>query len=288
MQIFRIRDISLALLLLARAAAAQDTGIAADRLQPAVGPTAFVGVEGADLPRPSGVAAALSIGAVDRPIALVNRETGATVSVPVASLGVLDGAAEVGLGRIALGLGAPVTLWARGDRLAQLGVGDERPLGGTGQLGDVRLRAKAALGSAGRLRVALVGVFTVPGGGARDFAATSGPTFEPRLVAQLGVRFLVAAVNLGVRFAPERALFATRFGDELDFGVAAMAGLHRLRAIVELAGAVGDGARPVELRGALRWNAPRGFSLDAVGGAGLTADATAPRWRVAGVVRWSN
>lgn len=281
----------LALALAAAPARAQvDPGIAADRLVPAAGPTALIAVEGADLPPPDRTAAALAFGYLARPLAVANTFTSATVSHPVAAAATVDAAVELGLTRwLALGLGLPAVVWQRGDRLAGLGVSDadaERPLASYA-LGDVRLRAKLLLpGPARGLRIALVGILTLPAGGERDFAATSGPTFEPRLIAELARSYFAVAANLGVRFAPDRAVFASHFGDELDWGIGAIAGAWRLRGLVELAGAVGESTHPVEARAAARVLLPRGFAIDAGAGFALVSQPQSPEWRLFAVARW--
>ncbi len=276
---------ALVALLVAAPASAADTGIAADPFVAAPGPGALITVEGAEVPPPDSASATFALGYAANPLTLYNRVTGATVSHPVAGALAADVAAEVGLApRLALGLGVPATLWARGDRLAAVGAGDERPLDGP-HFGDVRLRAKLVLATGGRVRAALVGALTLPGGGERDFAATDGPTFEPRLVVDAAFARVTVAARAGVRFASARSLFGTRFGDTLEWGAGAAGGFARARLVVEAAGAVGSDVHPLELRCALRFLLPLGLSVDAGAGAGLLRQPTEPAWRLFLILR---
>ena len=270
----------------ATAAPGADTGIAADRFVPAIGPNAMISVEGGDAPAAGAVAMAASIGYLSQPITLVNRITGDLVSRPVRAAVDADLAVEIGLTHwLAIGLGVPLTLGSRGDRLAGLDSGDERPLASP-TLGDVRLRAKFHLGDergAWSYRFALLGILTAPAGGESDFAATSGPTLEPRLAASVAWHWLAVSADLGYRFAPARTLAGTNFGNELAGGIAASAGVWRVRAILEY---VASSAGPSELRGALRALLPRNVAIDAGIGGGLNHDAATPAWRAFVVVRY--
>jgi hypothetical protein len=281
----------IAVLLCCTVARAQSTGIAADRFVPGVGPATLVGGEGAEVTPPKQVALALSLGGVRDPLKLVLRD-GSLLSRPVRWQLATDLAAETGVWRrIAVGVGLPVVWWAAGDRLRGTGV-DDAPLGSP-RAGDLRLRAKATLvgdPTARGLHLAALVQVTIPLGGEHDFAATDGVTVEPRVIADVRLPRVALAAALGVRFAPERKLFQTSFGDELTWTVGAIVlALERrvrLHFIVEGAGAVGSsvGTRPVELRGAARLGV-RWFSLDLGAGAGVDADAGAPSWRVFAVAR---
>jgi hypothetical protein len=270
------------------------TGIVADRLVPGVGPLTLFGGEGAAVTPVGRLSWMLSLGYVRDPIKLANALTGDLVSRPVAAQTTLDVAAEVGLyrQRIAFSFGVPLVLAATGDRLAGLDT-DDRPLWGMAG-GDFRLRAKAALlGNPERrgLHVAAALEVTLPGGGQRDFAATSGVTVMPRLIGDLRVGPVLFVAGAGVRFQPERSLARTAFGDELDWNAGALVALFARRgveggAIAEFAGQVGasPGTRPAEVRGGFRigW---RSLSLDLGAGAGLDGDVGAPAWRVFAIFR---
>ncbi len=282
----------LALLLLtapAWAASGASTGIAADRLVPGVGPVVMVGVEGADVTPLGQGSLALSLGVVRDPLRLV-LPSGDLLSRPVRWQLTNDLSAEAGLwsNRLAFAVGLPVVWWAAGDRLR--GTGDERPLASP-TAGDLRLRLKAALLGSERVHVAALVQVTVPLGGQADFAATDGVTVEPRLLVDLRLGPVLVAAALGVRFASDRQLFQTTFGDELTWSLGVGGRLWtRRRLFVELmgegAGAVGgsSGTRPVELRGAVRLGISP-VSIDVGAGAGVDGDAGAPAWRLFVVAR---
>jgi hypothetical protein len=271
-------------------ARAQTTGVAAERFVPALGPTALVGVEGAAVTRPGAVSWAASVDALGDPIALYAPYTGARVSEPVDSALVADVALEVGVWkRLALALGVPVVLYQQGDRLRGTGT-SERALAAT-VAGDVRMRIKASLVEGQHLGAAVVLQVTAPAGGQSDFAATDGATVEPRLVVDARFGRVTLAAQAGARFQKDRALFLTRFGDELVWGAAAALSIVErarvgLGAIVEAAGGVGPsaGTRPVEARGAARLRLGP-VALDLGAGAGLDGDVGAAAWRVFLVAR---
>ena len=277
-------------LLLASAAHAQTTGVAAERFTPALGPTALVGVEGAAVTPPGAVSWAASVDALGEPISLHAPFSGDVVSEPVDYALVADVALEFGVWkRLALAVGVPVVLYQEGDRLRGTGT-SERALATTAA-GDIRIRAKASLVEGRWLSAAVVLQVTAPAGGQADFAATEDATVEPRLVVDAHLGRLTLAAQAGARFQKDRALFMTRFGDELVWGAAAAFSIvERARigfgAIVEAAGGVGPsaGTRPVEMRGAARLRlGPIG--LDVGGGAGLDGDVGAAAWRVFVVAR---
>ena len=273
-------------LLVASAARAQTTGVAAERFSPAVGPTALVGVEGAAVTPAGAVSWAASLDALGDPIALGTALGGARVSEPVDYALVGDVSLEFGVWkRLALAVGVPVVLYQEGDRLRGTGT-SERALLAT-VAGDVRIRAKASLVEGKKIGAALLLQVTAPGGGQSDFAATEGATVEPRLVVDARVGRLTLAASVGVRFQKERALFTTQFGDELTWSAAAaVAVIRRLSIIAEAAGGVGPsaGTRPAELRGALR-GIFGPVALDLGAGAGVDGDVGAPSYRVFLVAR---
>ncbi|MGZ3440031.1 MAG: hypothetical protein ACXVDD_10960 [Polyangia bacterium] len=267
-----------------------DPGVAVERFVPALGPTALAGVEGTAVTRPGAVSWAAAIDLLHDPITLRAAFTGDLVSRPVRDQLVGDVALEFGVyKRLALAVGVPVVLYQDGDRLRGTGA-DERALQAT-VAGDVRLRIKAALVEGRWLGAAVVLQVTAPAGGQSDFAATDEATVEPRLVVDAHVGRVTLAAQAGARFQKDRALFMTRFGDELVWGAAAALSLVErsfvgLAAIAEAAGAVGPsaGTRPVEVRGAARLRLGP-VALDAGAGAGLDGDVGAPAWRVFLVAR---
>jgi hypothetical protein len=270
--------------------AGSSTGIPVDRFVPGTGPSVLLGAEAADVTALGQGSLALSLGYLRDPIQLA-LPSGELLSQPVRQQLSTDVSAEAGIfrRRIAIGVGLPVVWWQRGDRLQKTGI-DEAPLASPVG-GDMRFRAKAALRATGIFHLALLLTVTAPLGGQHHFAATDGVTVEPRLIADVHLGRVFVAAGLGVRFAPERQLFLTHFGDELTWvlgvGVAAWRGKKaHLALMAEGAGAVGaePGTRPVELRGALRfgWGT---FSVDAGAGGGVIAEVGAPAWRLFLVAR---
>jgi hypothetical protein len=269
------------------------TAVPADRLTPAIGPGSFVGVEGGATTPAGELSWLLSLGLVRDPLKLTHAYAGGVVSRPVHDQLVGQIALEFGVWRrFAVAVGVPVVLYQDGARLRGLGV-DESHLTAT-VAGDIRVRVKALLaGDAARggWHAALQLTVTAPGGGQHDFAASNGATIEPRLVVDWQGARVGLAATVGARFAGERTLFTTTFGDELVWGAAARLRLWArprgaLTAIVEAEGAAGAsaGTRPVELRPALRATL-RALTLDAGAGFGLDGDAGAPAWRVSVIAR---
>jgi hypothetical protein len=207
---------------------AQSTGIAVERFAPAVGPSSFGQVESAAVPLPDQLWLSAGLLGIGRPLVLNNALTGAEVAVPVAYRTTLDLAGEVGLWRqrLSIGMGVPISLWQTGDRLQMTGVSSNNgedagaPLQTTA-LGDIRFRVKGRLTPLdASAALAVVLEVTLPGGGQHDFVATSYLTAAPRLVGSFRHRWLLGAVNLGVRFAPERILYQNDLHHQFEWGAA--------------------------------------------------------------------
>jgi hypothetical protein len=261
------------------------TGIAADRYAPAIGPGAWLGGDGAMTTPAWELSWAASLSHVGSPLRLL-RPDGTPFSQPVSSQTTFDAGLELGLWkRLAVAVGVPIIVEARGDRLRGTGV-SERVLGSV-SIGDVRFRAKVRLTpDDARVGLALSLNVTIPGNGRDDFAATDGVSVEPRLHLELGFGRVSLLANVGVRFNPDRTLFLTHFGDEFTWlgGISVETfrrGVVGLRLLAEAAGAVGGdpGTRPIEVRGGLRLDIA-GVWLDADGGAGVVKDAQSPSWRL--------
>jgi len=278
------------------ARAAPSTGLAADRFAVGVGPSVLLGAEGAATTPFGWMAWATALSYVSEPLRLQNRFSGEVVSRPVSHQLTLDLGLEAGLWkRIALAVGVPVVVSAAGDRLRGVS-DDDRPLASASG-GDLRIRLKVLLAGAGEgraggvdLHLALQLQLTAPLGGQSDFAATDGVTVEPRLVFDLSPTprlLLVGAV--GVRFAPDRQVFATQLGDELTWLAGATLGLFARgqvhgALVAEAAGAVGATIHPAEARAAFRLGLGA-ISVDLGAGAGLNHEVTAPAWRLLLAVR---
>jgi hypothetical protein len=280
----------LAPLLLASPVRAASTGIAVDRLVPGVGPDTLIGVEGGSVTPFGQGALARSLSLLRDPIRLV-LPSGDLLSRPVRDQLVTDLSAEAGLwsDRLAVAVGLPIVYWQDGDRLRGTGASEQKLA--TTVAGDLRLRVKGCFFGSRRVHVGALVQVTVPLGGQKNFAGNDGVTVEPRLLVDVRLQRVFLAANLGVRFASDRALFQTTFGDELTWslggGVRAWSRERKyLELMVEGAGAVGGspGTRPVELRGAARLGIGA-FSVDVGAGAGVDDEVGAPSWRVFMVAR---
>lgn len=265
-----------------------DTGLAVEHFVPGIGPGAFLGLDGAGPPAER-AAFALSLSHATRPLTVRNRLSGELIATPVRSLLTLDVGAEATLlPRLSVGVGLPVALAMSGDRLGGLGLGDEAPLSGSA-LGDLRARLRVLLLHVPRFSTSALLLATLPLGGEDRFFATSGPTVEPRLVAEWRPqRFLRVGGDLGLRFSPTRQLFDVTWAHELHAGLALdghlpFRGIERLHLLVEaiLTRPVGGSANGwAEVRGGLRLLALRGLSVDVAAGGGFPSGMGTPVPRV--------
>lgn len=279
-------------------AQAQDTGIAVERFTPAAGPGAFAQVESAPVPLPAQIWLTGALLGIGRPLVLRNAVTGDQVSLPVANRVTLDLGGEIGIWRqrLSVGIGVPLSVWQNGDRLQLTGAanggagtgaaaGDvEAPLQTTA-LGDIRLRAKARLTSLeSAASLAMLLEVTIPAGGQHDFIATSSMTVAPRLLGSFRRGWLVGALNLGLRFLPQRFLYGTALHNQFEWGAALGFVLPVRRVGVALYSEAAGQLNLVspgyesgtEFRAALRLGWFRGaVDLGAAGGFG----ALAPQWR---------
>lgn len=255
-------------------------------------------MEGAAVPAAGQLWFAGGASFLGRGLVLRNRLTGGEEAVPVRYRLTVDAGAELGVyrGRLSVGFAAPISLWQNGDRLRLTGVtasdtqGSSEPLGTTG-LGDLRFRAKALLTPLeSKLGAAIVMEMTAPGGGQRDFIASSSFTMSPRLVGSLRHRWLAVGAQIGARFAAQRQLYETTLHDQLEWGLAAGAKLPVRRIgwalLAEATGSVnlvsGSPVKGTELRGIVRIGWLRG-AIDVGGGAGF--GELAPAFRAFVVVR---
>lgn len=283
----------------AQSSPSPNPGFPAERLTPAVGPTAFSQVEGGRVPAAGQVYVVASAQAIYRPVVLRSTLSDVEAAVPVEYHTGLDLAAEFGVWRqrLSVGVGLPVTTWQRGDRLTRTGSSEPsafdtaRPLAPLA-LGDLRFRGKALLTAPDRpTDLAVIVELTAPGGGQQDFAATSSFTFSPRLAGSLRQRVFIGAAQVGVRFAPQRWLYETTLHHLLEWGAAAGFRLPVRRVglglYVETAGVlnlVSDSKLlGVELRGGVRIGWLRG-ALDLGGGGGL--GSLSPGWRASAQLRF--
>ncbi len=267
---------------------AQSTGIAAERMMFHSGPSAFYQVEGGEVAAPRELWLHSAVSLLSNPLRLRQRYTGELLATPVSYRVTLDLGGELGLWkkRLSLGVGLPVALWQNGDRLQATGGNDvsvDRPLRSSA-VGDIRLRAKARLTPTDWFwSVAMALDFTIPGGGQRDFVATSGPTIAPRLIGWFLRGPVAAALNVSIRFAPHREIYQTSLQHSLEWGAAASVAFPTRRVglalLAESVGsyAIGTPMHSTELRGGLRLGL-RQAALDVGAGAGL--GPLSPDWRV--------
>jgi hypothetical protein len=292
-----------ALLLIGSVARAQQasTGIPADRMRPAIGPTTLGAAEGADPTPPGRVSSMFALGYLRDPIVL-RAVDASIVSRPVGAQLIGTFGFEVGLPRgFAIRTTLPVAIVNDGDRLrgtAPGTAGNEAGPGLEAAAGDLGLGVKVGIvggSSLPGLHVALALDATFPLGGEQQFAATDGPTVAPRVMIDYRLPWLTLVLDASARFAKQRKLFDATFGDELVLagGVIARAasfGAARqwhLMAYVEGQGivAAGSSARPGELRAALRLSRTGGLDFDLGGGAGVVDAVGAPQFRVFAILR---
>jgi len=271
------------------------TGINLERFVPGVGPGALLGIDGAAAParRFSLVA---SLDEAHGLLAIRNRLTGDFVSNPLRSLLAVDVAGEVSIGRrVSVGVGVPLALGMTGDRLAGLGLGDERSLA-AGVLGDLRLRVRVHLLSRRGLDLAVALLGTVPLGGQSEFFATSGPTLEARGLSgwATGRGWLRLGAEVGLRLSPERHLYDALYAHELHLALGldlhvprpAFDRLHLLAEVHDTYVVASGGASWLEARAGLRLQALPWLSVDVGVGSGLSAAGPgAPHPRLFTVVR---
>src|SRR5262245_44587683 len=94
------------------------TGVAGDRFAPGVGPVTALGVEGAATTPFRRVSVVLGLSYITDPLRIENRFTGELISRPVREQLTTDVSAEFGIWkRLAFAVGAPLVVYADGDRL---------------------------------------------------------------------------------------------------------------------------------------------------------------------------
>ena len=278
------------------------TGIAAERLRPAIGPMTLGAAEGAD-PMPSGrQSTLLALDYLRDPIVLRTVADHEVVSRPVRAQLVGTFGFEIGLPRgFALRASLPIAMVNDGDRLRGTGVGGSGNDPGPAleaAAGDLSFGVKVGIVGAPSLpglHAALALEGTVPLGGEAQLAATDGPTIAPRIMLDYRLPWITLVLDAAARFAKQRAFFDTTFGDELILAGGAIGKLvsfgparrWHLLAWVEGQGVVAAGAaaRPGELRAALRLAREGGLDVDLGGGAGLVDAVGAPRFRVFAILR---
>jgi outer membrane protein OmpA-like peptidoglycan-associated protein len=162
-------------------------------------------------------------------------------------------------------------------------------------LGDLRLVPKANLLGREDFALALAVPVVLPTGGGTEFRGGKGVGVQPRLVAEYGKTFRVAA-NIGVNFREEQELRNLHPGNELAFGVGAELPFTvrdlPLAAEATLVGAMGlkeqdEEEVPLEVLAALKYRAANGFSAHFGGGPGITRGYGTPSFRLLAGVAYS-
>ncbi len=288
------------------AAEAQEAspGIAADRMRLGHGVTALGQTESAETTPRGEVSMLFGLGYLRDPIVLHTVDDGAVVSRPVRQQLVGALGWEIGLPRrFALRMSLPVAMWNDGDRLRGTGVeasGNDPGPALQAAAGDLLIGAKVALLGAQSepgMHVAFAIDVTAPMGGQHQFAATGSPTIAPRLLIDYRLSRFSLVLDAQARFAMQRNLFGTHFGDELVLSGGIIARIvsfgwarrWHLSSYVEGAGiiALDAAARPGELRAALRLQRESLVSIDLGGGAGLVDAVGSPRLRLFAILRIS-
>jgi outer membrane protein OmpA-like peptidoglycan-associated protein len=162
-------------------------------------------------------------------------------------------------------------------------------------LGDLRLVPKANLLGGEDFALALAVPVVLPTGGGTEFRGGKGVGVQPRLVAEYGKAFRVAA-NIGVNFREEQELRNLHPGNELAFGVGAELPFTvrdlPLAAEATLVGAMGlkeqdEEEVPLEVLAALKYRAANGFSARFGGGPGITRGYGTPSFRLLAGIAYS-
>jgi outer membrane protein OmpA-like peptidoglycan-associated protein len=155
-------------------------------------------------------------------------------------------------------------------------------------VGDLRLVPKARLVEGESFGLALAVPVVLPTAGGRDFLGGEGVGVQPRLVAEYGRSFRLAA-NLGVDLRRAQQLRNLNTGDALTFGLGAELPFTvsdvSLAAEATLVGAVGFRQqdveeRPLELLAALKYRAASGWAAHLGAGPGLTRGYGTPVFRM--------
>jgi hypothetical protein len=221
--------------------------------------------------------------------------------VPVDHRATLTLAAAYGVTEtIELQVAMPFVLQA-GDR--RMALGDVRELRGA-TLGDARLGAKVQLLAGARITAALAASLSLPTGNEVHYAGEASWIADWRGLAMARFGAVAVGVGAGVRLRGEEvALSPTAVsGNEVVGAIAVSVRLPpvagawcdwtELRAIAELDGVLGDtvgGERspsPIEARLGVRGRLWRGWTVAAIGGAGVVDEVGAPAWRGVVEVSW--
>ncbi|SDE10911.1 Outer membrane protein OmpA [Myxococcus virescens] len=285
--------LALAVLMVSRPAVAQVPTLSAsqaiDVQQYKPGPSSkdILGVQSAQVHSHLGWNVGVSVNYADKPLNFMDPRSGRFITALVRSQVGVDLMGSVGLfDRFELGVLLPVTL-QRSQAAPMVDPSFAQGVG-SGGIGDLRLVPKARLLEEGSFGLALTVPVVLPTGGGSDFLGSSGVGVQPRLVAEYGERFRVAA-NVGVDFREKQQLRNLNLGNAVSYGVGAELPFTvsevPLALAATLVGAVNleqqdTEERPLELLAALKYRALGGFSAHVGGGPGLTRGYGTPGFRL--------
>ncbi|WP_225888062.1 adventurous gliding motility protein AgmC [Myxococcus xanthus] len=285
--------LALAVLMVSRPAVAQVPTLSAsqsiDVQQYKPGPSSkdILGVQSAQVHSHLGWNVGVSVNYADKPLNFMDPRSGRFITALVRSQVGVDLMGSVGLfDRFELGVLLPVTL-QRSQAAPMVDPSFAQGVG-SGGIGDLRLVPKARLLEEGSFGLALTVPVVLPTGGGSDFLGGSGVGVQPRLVAEYGERFRVAA-NVGVDFREKQQLRNLNLGNAVSYGVGAELPFTvsevPLALAATLVGAVNleqqdTEERPLELLAALKYRALGGFSAHVGGGPGLTRGYGTPGFRL--------
>ncbi|WP_426754077.1 adventurous gliding motility protein AgmC [Myxococcus sp. Y35] len=247
----------------------------------------ILGVQSAQVHRHLGWNVGVSVNYADKPLNFMDPRTDRFITALVRSQVGVDLMGSVGLfDRFELGVLLPVTL-QRSQAAPMVDPSFAQGVG-SGGIGDLRLVPKARLLEEGAFGLALTVPVVLPTGGGSDFLGGSGVGVQPRLVAEYGERFRLAA-NVGVDFRKQQQLRNLNIGNAVSYGVGAELPFTVSEVPLALAatvvGAVGleqqnTEERPLELLAALKYRSLGGFSAHVGGGPGLTRGYGTPGFRL--------
>ncbi|WP_228559412.1 MULTISPECIES: Ig-like domain-containing protein [Myxococcus] len=285
--------LALAVLMVSRPAVAQVPTLSAsqsiDVQQYKPGPSSkdILGVQSAQVHSHLGWNVGVSVNYADKPLNFMDPRSGRFITALVRSQVGVDLMGSVGLfDRFELGVLLPVTL-QRSQAAPMVDPSFAQGVG-SGGIGDLRLVPKARLLEEGSFGLALTVPVVLPTGGGSDFLGGSGVGVQPRLVAEYGERFRVAA-NVGMDFREKQQLRNLNLGNAVSYGVGAELPFTvrevPLALAATLVGAVNleqqdTEERPLELLAALKYRALGGFSAHVGGGPGLTRGYGTPGFRL--------
>ncbi len=266
----------------------------------AVGPHAFLSVDGATLLAPRAFHIAMMIQYARDPLTIYNVDPATNEMTDVRAHvvqsmveGQLVGAYGL-MPKLQLGVALPITLSMTGDGLdVATGRADPNGLSVTG-LGDARIEAAYQFYRQGNISITANPAITVPTSTSDQWLGDSKPGFIPRAAAewQDPSGKISAAANLGFLARWPHTVYSSRISSQLLYGAAGRYRFtDRIDVVAELFGRKGLRGEvdelPLEAGGGVRLGLTSTLTLLAGGGAGLIRGLGTPTYRVFGVVNWS-